>query len=226
MRLYARLIDPPITYTHQIVLDRMVEAFQTLRAIPMRLYPDGYGAFWPEMTREADDAKPKAKPVRMRPGGEEISRMEEALRWPLLFLGDQPKAADSLNVWASHKATGERHLEFFLQERAGEAAFLAGIVERVANSDREDKRRAIAAEIARWARIKHFLSDGSPQSREKIVANALIRLERELRKANLLQRRVIIAPWTMSPDKAISYTTLTKYRDIGALAIVRALEAR
>jgi hypothetical protein len=101
-RLSLPRLDPPRrvperwTFVH--VMDRMEEAFRTLRRLPITTRPRGYVNSMPFYVYDRADLNAQLETyelerlarlrnrVRIPPSPAEIARMEEALRWPALFL--------------------------------------------------------------------------------------------------------------------------------------------
>lgn len=74
---------PPEEITPDYVWARLKEAFQTLKQIPERCWPAGYGSSMPEPLLGPGEAWPTMKRPIFSPA--RITRMEEAIRWPLLI---------------------------------------------------------------------------------------------------------------------------------------------
>lgn len=73
---------PPVEITPDYVWARLKEAFQTLKQLPERTLPAAYGSSLPEPILGPGEAWPmKKRPIF---SAARISRMEEAIRWPLL----------------------------------------------------------------------------------------------------------------------------------------------
>lgn len=84
------------TFVH--VMDRLEEAFRTLRRLPIATRPRGYVNSMPFYVYDRGDLNAQLETyelerlarlrnrVRIPPTPAEIARMEEALRWPALFL--------------------------------------------------------------------------------------------------------------------------------------------
>ena len=101
-RLSLPRLDPPRrvperwTFVH--VMDRLEEAFRTLRRLPIATRPRGYVNSMPFYVYDRGDLNGQLETyelerlarlrnrVRIPPSPAEIARMEEALRWPALFL--------------------------------------------------------------------------------------------------------------------------------------------
>lgn len=101
-RLSLPRLEPPRrvperwTFIH--VMDRLEEAFRTLRRLPIATRPRGYVNSMPFYIYDRGDLNAQLETyelerlarlrnrVRIPPSPAEIARMEEALRWPALFL--------------------------------------------------------------------------------------------------------------------------------------------
>lgn len=220
------LSSPAPTWKPKAVMTCMVDAFETLRRIPGAVGPKQPGSGWPAIVREMGEEhsfRSDGREYQRALTKAQISRMEEVLAWPAQFLADEPLAADALNLWAMCKAWG-RSIDGVLQGRAKEAAEIARVVEREINERRGAQRKMAAGEVAAWANLKLAGADG--ERVERIRANAVIRLERELANKGLTQATVIVKPVECSPDKVISRTSLDRWRFVGASVIVHSLERR
>lgn len=109
--------DEPRIWTHEIVGRRLVDALRTLRRLPARTGPAGYGSTMPEILRDwADKLAQLENPDNSRIGvrvtrsvtSAELARMEEALSWPLRYLADDPLAGRLVWAWAAQRARGTR----------------------------------------------------------------------------------------------------------------------
>jgi hypothetical protein len=98
-------LDPPRRvpehWTFVYVMERLEEAFRTLRRLPISTRPRGYMNSMPFYLYDRGDLNAQLETyelerlarmrnrVRIPPSPAEIARMEEALRWPALFLSGQ-----------------------------------------------------------------------------------------------------------------------------------------
>lgn len=113
------LIDaPPLPakWTPDHVAYRLIEAHDVLRRSPARIYPGGYGAFWPTYLHEAGELATQAGAGTLAIGrnraavgasADEVDRMNEALAWPMQFLSADPVRCADVNLWASQKTAEE-----------------------------------------------------------------------------------------------------------------------
>lgn len=216
-----------------MVKARMVEGFQVLRQMPTTFGPKAYGSNWPRMLSEfADLVDPQVREnvrqewarTRILPDMMEIARMEEAICWPARFLGDFPKGADALNLWALCKA-GRRKIDPILEDRSEKARALAKIVERELNALRAAKREPAAFDASQWAKMRFRLSPRTAEAKDRIIANAVIRLERELAKKDLLHD-VRVRAVDVSPNHVLSEGDLRDKRDLAAQLIADKLARR
>lgn len=106
-RLSLPRLEPPRrvperwTFVH--VMERLEEAFRTLRRLPISTRPRGYMNSMPFYLYDRGDLNAQLETyelerlarmrnrVRIPPSPAEIARMEEALRWPALFLADNQR---------------------------------------------------------------------------------------------------------------------------------------
>jgi hypothetical protein len=117
-RLRFNLLDDdplPPHWTARHVGKRLIEAHDVLRRLPMNVWPQGYSALWPEYVTEAGEAAVQAGAGTLAVGrniifksasADEVDRMNEALTWPIQFLGGANFwALHTLNSWASSRDT-------------------------------------------------------------------------------------------------------------------------
>jgi len=223
----------PTAWTPEHVMARMVEAFEILFRAGGTVGPKEFGSNWPGIVREFSelvDAQAYAEhqreggKLKLRPTVDDISRMEEALAWPVLYLSDTPIASDALNLWAACKARGTSIKEV-LRLRNQEAVRVATLREKDENAKRDAERRAVAKEVATWANGRIKVSDGTAGARARIMANAQIRLERELTAKGILAAQVFVKPSTVMPDKVLSQTSMDRHRYVAAVTISGQLQA-
>jgi hypothetical protein len=75
-----------MTLTARDIEDRMEEAAYTLRRLPEKDRPRGYGGSWPPVVQEAKHTYVYTTkgPMRVIPSAAAISRMEECFDWLML----------------------------------------------------------------------------------------------------------------------------------------------
>ncbi|MCC8963737.1 hypothetical protein H8A95_15815 [Bradyrhizobium sp. Pear76] len=131
--------DLPPQWTQIHVLDRLEEAFAVLTSLPARTRPKQFGNGMPTPVQERPSLKDlldmadagesfedKRNRVRLAPTTAQITRMDQALRWPFEHLADQPDLARALSLramWAAmrvdiRKRCEQRHInhEYFQLE--------------------------------------------------------------------------------------------------------------
>lgn len=123
-RIIGQLLDTvggrriPERWTPEHVSHRLVEAFRVLRRLPMTTRPKQYGAMWPEYLHDKGDAFGQALSGTLQDRNrailgtseDEVSRMHEALAWPMEFLGHDPDIARAVNEWALwNDLDGDKH---------------------------------------------------------------------------------------------------------------------
>lgn len=106
------VLDHPVTiWNADMVGERMIEAFETLRAIPS----SGGGSAWPAaiiytfddktFQEETRDKKAWAwTRVKPSPSPQAISRMNDCLEWPNRYLRNHEGASRCLLLWAITRA--------------------------------------------------------------------------------------------------------------------------
>lgn len=118
-RSRAREIPERWTLIH--VLDRLEEAYSVLAGMPMATRPKQYGNAMPtphqqklsiydqiEMlgTGELEQLHEDRNRVRLAPTSAQVTRMEQALRWPFEYLSDRPELAKAIQLRAMWSAMG------------------------------------------------------------------------------------------------------------------------
>lgn len=103
----------PDRWTSGHVAHRLISAYETLRLMPDRIGPSGYGSAWPSVRLEfADLLEESARTYRQqevtredrRPSPVEVDLCLEAIGWPIRYLRDLPKEANAVSVWAVCRA--------------------------------------------------------------------------------------------------------------------------
>lgn len=126
--------EVPSTWSIVHVLDRLEEAFEVMGMMPAATRPKAYGSAWPgcspiteseligiknEIFREGGQAalsewEGERNQVRPVPSSAQITRMEQALRWPFEYLGDRPLLAKAISqraMWAAMHVDIRRRCE-------------------------------------------------------------------------------------------------------------------
>jgi hypothetical protein len=136
------------------VMDRMEEGFRILSRLPMPTRPRGYINSMPIYLYDRGDLNSQAETyelerlaklrnrVRLPPSPAEIARMEEALRWPSLYLAASEfhhvaRAVNLGSLWAAFDIDVDRALKRFK------------ITRRTFNARRLQGLRIIEAELIR-----------------------------------------------------------------------------
>lgn len=230
--------DVPAEWTPEHVGVRLIEAFEVLARSAMRPGPRQFANGWPAMVHEFADMvdaqartlaeKEKQQARAARPTTDELSRMEEALRWPMDHLAGRPLAADSLMLWAYAKA-GNRDMYGMLHHRKKRATALAAEMMRRANADprksdcrsladqwRVALRRQVAAEVADEGN-RALAASGDPAKADGIRLKARAEFARRCKEINCPPVRY--QPHQAVPGRALARTTLDRYRK-QAMAIV------
>jgi hypothetical protein len=110
-------------------LDRLEEAYEVLAGMPMVTRPKQYGNAMPmpsqqklsiydqiEMlgTGELEQMHEDRNRVRLAATSAQVTRMEQALRWPFEYLGDRPQLARAISLramWAAMRADIRKQCE-------------------------------------------------------------------------------------------------------------------
>src|SRR6266404_2348050 len=101
------------------VLDRLEEAFEVMAMMPAATRPKAFGSAWPSMVQEKiplvilaemaaggelETREEEKNRVRMPPSSAQITRMEQALRWPFEYLREWPELARAISqrsMWSA-----------------------------------------------------------------------------------------------------------------------------
>jgi len=115
----GKVRELPSQWTQIHVLDRLEEAFEVMAMMPAATRPKSFGAAWPKYaydrfdlnaqleTAELEKTLADRNKVRLSPTAAQVSRMDQALRWPFEYLSDQPDLARALSLrcfWAAMRA--------------------------------------------------------------------------------------------------------------------------
>jgi hypothetical protein len=223
--------DIPVAWTPEHVGVRLIEAFEILSRSGTRVGPGRVGNGWPAMVHEFADMvdaqarslaeKEKQQARAARPTADELSRMNEALGWPMAYLDGKALAADSLMLWAYASATG-RDMAGMLNHRRKRAVALAERMAQQRNRlpfgtgpNGEGDTRPLAMQ---WrAALRHQIVADVAATVPAARAQAELRLR--LGAANCMPYR--FKPHEAVPGRALARTTLDRYRKV-AMAIVAA----
>lgn len=239
--------DVPTEWTPEHVGARLVEAFAILRKAGAHVGPMQFGNAWPDYLRtkaEVNDLDALANHTaeahmdRSRPTSDEVSRMNEALRWPMDYLDGMVLASDALMFWAYAKATG-RDMADMIHQRKKRATALAEEATRRANApahhhpetgemmdtrsaevlERNARRMQIAREVCRDC--------NDAMSRAPKAKHGEIRLQAQnafrARCRDLDCEPVKVKPIEAMPGRVMSRTTLDRYRKTAAAAVASGL---
>jgi hypothetical protein len=239
--------DVPNEWTPEHVGVRLIEAFEILRRSGGRVGPRQHANGWPAMVHEFADLvdaqarmlaeKEKAHARAVRPTADEVSRMNEALRWPMAYLRGRPLAADALMIWAYAHAAG-RELEPLLHRRKKRAVALAEEMMRRINAEphgsgedgagdcrsmamqwRAALRRQVAREITDWANER--LARVKPEHRDKVRTEAQEMLKDRCKALNCLP--VQVKPREAMPGRVLIPMTASRQRKIAMEIVAKAL---
>ena len=105
--------EVPDTWSQIHVLDRLEEAYGVMAMMPAATRPKAYGSAWPSVVQEKiplvilaemsasgelETQEEERNRVRVPPSSAQITRMEQALRWPFEYLRDQPELAKAISL--------------------------------------------------------------------------------------------------------------------------------
>lgn len=107
--------EVPDRWTQIHVLDRLEEGYEVLAGMPMATRPKVFGGAWPSFqqeklsigdqvnlmeTGELEHLHEDRNRVRMAATSAQVTRMEQALRWPFEYLSDKPDLAKAISLRA------------------------------------------------------------------------------------------------------------------------------
>jgi hypothetical protein len=146
----------PERWTQIHVWDRLEEGYEVLAGMPTATRPKAYGSAWPTVqkerlsiydqiqmlgTGEIEQMHEDRNRVRMAATSAQVTRMEQALRWPFEYLSDRPEMAKAINLramWAVMRVDirkrcqrrGIDHDEFNRQWQQGLGVITASLIAR------------------------------------------------------------------------------------------------
>lgn len=239
--------DIPTEWTPEHVGARLVEAFEILSRSGGRVGPGRFGNGWPAMVQEYADMvdqqarelaeKEKQQAMAARPSSDEVTRMNEALRWPMDHLDGKPLAADALMFWAYAKATG-RDMDGMLHQRKKRATALASEMMERANrvphgsgehgagdcrSIADQWRAALRAQLVREAMedLDVKLAAAPKDQRDALMKAAMTALNALCKDMNCQPYRY--EPKHALPNRVMARTTLDRQRKAGMAVIAAGL---
>jgi hypothetical protein len=145
--------EVPAQWTIIHVLDRLEEAVEVRAMMPAATRPKEFGSVWPAYTYDRFDLNSQMETeelektladrnkVRLQPSAAQVSRAEEAERWPFEYLADQPELARAIGLralWSVMKvdirkrckSRGIDHAEFNLQWQAALSLITGRLIAR------------------------------------------------------------------------------------------------
>jgi hypothetical protein len=232
--------DPaPTVWTPAQVQLRLVDAFGVLRRSPMMIGPHGYKTAWPaivqempalaeleEWTRLRAEWEKEVEDRADRPTSVEIEMAEEALGWGMRYLRDAPLLSDALHLYALCTAF-RLNMARLLRKRCLRAAVLIKRRQKDENRTRAARRLDLASAALAWRNRR--LSDAAERGvltverKERITANARIRLERALHDAGPAVQQIIVRRGDVMPGKVFTRVRLNVWRKEGAAVVAKAL---
>jgi hypothetical protein len=217
----------PTAWTPEHVGVRLIEAFEVLSRSGARVGPSQYGNGWPAMVHEFADMvdaqaralaeKEKQQARAARPTSDEVSRMNEALAWPMTYLDGRPLVSDALTLWAYASATG-RDMAGMLNHRKKRATAKAEEMARRANAMPQAGDCRSIADQWRAALRRQIVRDVAhtvPAS----MAQAVLR--QRVEQAGCGSYR--FKPHDAVPGRVLSRTNLDRQRKLGMATLAAGL---
>jgi hypothetical protein len=232
--------DPnPTFWTPAQVQIRLVSAFGVLRRTSMTIGPKAFGSNWPAIVQETPALAELEEWTRLRaewekdvedradrPTSIEIEMAEEALGWGLRYLRDAPLLSDALHLHALCTAF-RLNMAKLLRKRCLRAAVLIARRQEDEGRNRAARRLDLASAALAWR--NHRLSDAAERGvltverKERITANARIRLERALHDAGPDVQQIIVRRGDVMPGKVFTRVRLNVWRKEAAAVVAKAL---
>lgn len=97
----------PLRWNPRHVGMRLIEAHRTLKYLPMNLRPAAVKTAWPMHDQEPVEGAVEEGNVKVDPSAEQIALMEQAICWPMRFLGESMLSAGDVNRWAGQLTVEE-----------------------------------------------------------------------------------------------------------------------
>lgn len=236
----------PTEWTPEHVQVRLVEAFDILSRSGIRVGPGRIGNGWPAMVHEFADLvdaqaraiaeKERQQSRAARPTSDELSRMNEALAWPMAFLDGRPLQSDALMLWAYATALG-RDMAAMLHQRKKRAMKLVEEAMRrhnaaphVVDGEVKDTRDPLVlqayarrVEIAReiTAITNAALAKADRTTHGAIRAQAQAAFKARCREEGCMP--LSLQPHEAMPGRCLSRTNLDRQRKIAAAAVAAGL---
>lgn len=192
---------------------RVIQGFEVLSSMTLRVGPAQYGTSWPMVLQEfseltEEDARAEARNAfaqnyRQRWTGEDVKRAYEALEWPLRFLQDYPQRGDALLLWAFCKAN-KRSINKALRTRAQRAGQLAQAATAQENAHRARKRQELTRKVLDNA---NRAIAANPSAALDVKAAAVAYFADH----SAALRDVVIRPGDVVPGRVLTRTTLDRH---------------
>ena len=205
--------EPPLVWTPEHVAARMIEAFETLLETSGSVGPRRHANGWPAMLQEFSDlvdeeamkhAREAFARSRRRPSQAQISKMDEALLWPLRYGRDIPLACDAVLIWSLCKAA-RISIAGTLRRRVALAKRIAGNMQRAEVERCQAAKRRETGE--RHLGIRDRSAKGYTEGRRRLINQAAARHADVTRKFT----PVTVTPHDATPEKVLSRTTLDRH---------------
>lgn len=233
----------PAAWTPEHVQARLVEAFDILARSGTRVGPRQHANGWPAVVHEFSDfidaqARALAEKERIarltsRPSSDELSRMNEALAWPLHHLDGRPLQSDALMLWAYATALG-RDMAAMLHARKKRATALAEEMARRHNAPphldpdgvvKDTRDPAVLDAYLRRAAIAREVADIANDEMAKAGVGKHAEIRAQARAAFLARCRdagcspLSLQPHEAMPGRCLSRTNLDRQRKVAAAAV-------
>jgi hypothetical protein len=222
----------PQIWTPEHVMVRMIHAFSTLRLIPDHVGPKQPNSAWVPILHELNamgydekiaiinDRREVFQNEKEKARAHDVSLMDEALSWCLVYLADKPLHADALNLYGHSKAHG-RPVDPLLRKRYKEALYEADKNNAELESAKQMHAKQAAQECAVWANRKIKLAGNDAQRINNIKENAHIRFERIVLSYCANKKR--ITAQQASPSRVVTRERYVHYRKQAAQIVCKQL---
>jgi hypothetical protein len=241
---------PPLAWTPEHVQVRYTEALRVIGKLPIAVM-GGSGRSWPSLLVDMakafdaearrvlhgkaldalgiarlDEIEPSVRFASDGPSAEQISRAEEAMQWPMIYLGSYPKGSDALSLYCYGRAFRSFEIAPFLRERLRQAREMAKREADTFNASPEQakpraKRQQLARDVA--GILKGWLATAEDEAHAAIMRReAIVLLNNWCAEAGCLPARPR-APHLVCPDYVLARDRLDVHRKRAAEIIAKGL---
>ena len=241
----------PNAWTPEHVQVRYTEALRIVGRLPIAVM-GGAGRAWPSLLMDMaravdhearrtlsgraldaagiareDEIEPAVRFASDGPAPGQVSRAEEAIAWPMQYLGSHPRLADALSLFCYGRAFRSFEINPFLAERMRQARELAKReADDVNRSHAQAKARAKRVQLAKDVNeiLNGWLATAEDEDHARIMKReAILLLRNWCAEAGVLPVPPR-APHEVVPDLVLARTTMDRIRKRAAALIAKGLQ--